>query len=261
MSTSVKLQPPSSVDGLREYRVALDLLTLPLRMSLSKFTNQGNIGKGRSVFVLPGFGASDATMFPLRYFLQQHGFEVFGWDLGTNKAGLDKKHNPNALSWDFEPPTPYKGEAGVAYLCDLMVDKVHRFYQQKQEKVVLIGWSLGGSIAREVARDLPEVVEHVITLGSPLIGGPKYTAAAKILAQRGLNLDWIEKEVNKRNTQPLKCKASSIVSPTDGVVGYAAARIPNDTNTQYIDVDVSHLGMGINQQVLKAVLRTLRKTD
>ena len=258
MNTNMTLQPPPIKNGFKEYRVALDLLTLPFRMSLLKLTRLEDVGKGRTVFVLPGFGASDKTMLPLRYFLEQHGFQTYGWGLGTNKAGMDIKHDPNSVSWTFELPTPYKGEAGVPLLCDAMVKKVREFHAETRKRVVLVGWSLGGSIAREVARDLPDIVEHVVTLGSPLIGGPKYTAAASILASKGLNLDWIEKEVNKRNKILLKCKSTSIVSPSDGVVGFSASIVPDDDVTRYIELDVSHLGMGINHKTLTAVLTELR---
>ncbi len=258
MNNEIILKAPPSRNGLKEYRVAFDLLSLPLRMSVLKLKRLENIGQGRNVFVLPGFGASDKTMYPLRYYLEKYGFKTFGWGLGINKAGMDIKHDPHAISWRLTPPTPYKGEAGVAFLCDAMVNTIKKFYLLTNEKVILVGWSLGGTIAREVARDLPNIVEHVITLGSPLIGGPKYTAAASILTKKGLNLDWIENEVSKRNMLPLTCKSTSIVSPSDGVVGYSASFVPNDKRTRYIELDVSHLGMGINHKTLSTILRELR---
>jgi len=258
MNSELNLHPPPSINGLKEYRVALDLLTLPLRLSCLKLQKPENVGKGRNVFVLPGFGASDTTMRPLRYFLQQHGFNTFGWGLGTNKAGMNLKHDPTLLSWQLEPPVPYNGEAGVPFLCDAMTEKIREFNSETNERVILVGWSLGGTIAREVARDLPDVVDHVITLGSPLIGGPKYTAAAKLLAKRGLDLDWIETLIEERNKRPITCKSSSIVSPSDGVVGYSASFVPQDDNTRYIELDIAHLGMGINSKAMALILEELR---
>jgi pimeloyl-ACP methyl ester carboxylesterase len=199
-------------------------------------------------------------MHPLRFYLEQHGFNTHGWELGTNKAGLNIKHNPHELSWDIVPPKPYNGEAGVPFLCDAMVNRVREFYTKTKKSVILVGWSLGGTIAREVARDLPEIVEHVVTLGSPLLGGPKYTAAATLLAKKGINLNWIENEVSIRNKIPLRCKSSSIISPTDGVVGFSAAKVPEDNTTRYIELDVSHLGMGINDKALATIVEELNYT-
>ena len=257
MNEHPPLSTPPSSNALLESRAALDLMTLPFRMTQLGLSSTENIGKGRRVCVLPGFGAGDGSMYPLRYFLEQHGFKTSGWGLGTNRAGLDRPHDPHAISWVADIPKPYNGEAGVPHLCDLMVEQVQKAHLKHGERIALVGWSLGGTIAREVARDLPDIVDHVVTLGSPLLGGPKYTAAAPLMAKRGLNLDWIEEEVNRRNQIPLQCKASAIFSPTDGVVDVSASKIPEDNNTQYIQVDVAHLGMGINSETLNYVLQAL----
>ena len=226
-------KPPVS-NTMMEYRAAFDFMTLPLRMTQLSLTPTENVGQGRRVCVLPGFGAGDGSMYPLRFFLEKHGFKTMGWGLGTNRAGIDRPHDPYAISWVADIPEPYNGEAGVPHLCDLMSERVKRSHAEHGEKIILIGWSLGGTIAREVARDLPEVVDHVVTLGSPLIGGPKYTAAAPLMAGRGLDLDWIEKEVEKRNQIPLQVEATAIFSPTDGVVGLSASQVPGDSDTNYI---------------------------
>ena len=139
-----------------------------------------------------------------------------------------------------------------------MVERVLEFHEQTGKQLALAGWSLGGSIAREVARDLPNIVTNVVTLGSPLIGGPKYTAAAGVLKNRGLDLDWIERQVDKRNKIPIRSKATAIVSPSDGVVDISASVIPHDETTTYVEVDVSHLGMGVNRKAMQSVLEALR---
>jgi pimeloyl-ACP methyl ester carboxylesterase len=61
------------------------------------------------------------------------------------------------------------------------------------------GWSLGGVIAREAAREAPSLIRHVVTIGSPVFGGPKYTALARIYRARGVDLDAIEKAINAPN--------------------------------------------------------------
>lgn len=258
MNTSNRLTPPSSSLTLLESRAALDWMSLPLRLAALRLYPCANIGEGRSVYLLPGFGASERSMYPLQFFLEKHGFNVYDWGLGVNKAGLDRSHDPENVSWEFPDSVPKNGETGVSHLCDLMVQKIQNQYEKSDESIALVGWSLGGTIAREVARDLPHIISHVVTLGSPLLGGPKYTAAAPILKKRGLDLDWIEREVNRRNRIPLQCKASAIVSPSDGVVDISASVIPNDQDTEYLKVNLPHLGMGINNRVFNLVLDALR---
>ena len=107
------------------------------------------------------------------------------------------------------------------------------------------------------SRDLPDAVEQVVTLGAPIIGGPKYTRAARYLRQRGLNLDWIEQEVARRNKKPIASKVSAIVSRSDGIVDWSASVDPADKSTQFIEKDLPHLGMGINQITMQLVLDEL----
>ena len=115
--------------------------------------------------------------------------------------------------------------------------------------VVLIGWSLGGFMAREVARDLPNVVERVITMGSPIIGGPKYTVAAPYFARWGQDLDWIELEIRSREERPITQPIHAIISKTDGIVDWQAAIDRHSPDVEHIEVDAAHLGMGFNQVI------------
>lgn len=258
LNSSFLSVPPASLRAL-ELRAAADVLALPLWMTRLASRNVTDVGQNRAVFVLPGFGASDRAMTPMRYFLRRHGFNPLEWGLGVNKAGLDLPHDPHMLSWDFDIPEKVAGETGVPYLCDQMVERVSRFCEEHSTTASLVGWSLGGTIAREVARDLPQYVDQVVTLGSPVIGGPKYTSAAGLLSKRGLNLDWIELEVERRNQKPIKPPVSAIISRTDGIVDWSASFLANDSTTRYITTDVSHLGMGINRRVMELVLQELTR--
>src|SRR5690349_10940523 len=99
-------------------------------------------GKPASGLVLPGLLASDSSTLPLRTFLRWLGYHVRGWDLGRN-------HGPT--------------EAVLAGLPRAVLDHAER----SGRPVSLIGWSLGGIYAREMARRHPRQVRQVITLGSP----------------------------------------------------------------------------------------------
>jgi pimeloyl-ACP methyl ester carboxylesterase len=211
------------------------------------------------VIVLPGFGAGELTMRPLRRYLQRHGFQAEDWGLGRNRAGLDIRHTLDDLGegWRPRPLEPYRREGGVAYLVDRMIERVRSRAEQTGEQVSLVGWSLGGTIAREVARDAPDAVRQVITLGSPLAGGPKYTAAGRALRERGLDVDWIEEQVLLRERNPVTVPITAVVSPTDAIVSYSAAQDRYSANVEHVELDVAHLGMGLNRKVWKLVLERL----
>ncbi len=252
-----ELAPPARSSLLRESRALVDLATMPLKL----FGPRGPSVAAEPVIVLPGFGAGERSMRPLRSFLSRHGLSAEDWGLGVNRAGLDRPHGLADLSpsWHPAPLPTYRGEGGVANLVDLMVERVQTRFEQLQRPIALVGWSLGGTIAREVARDAPHAVSQVITLGSPMIGGPKYTAAAAALRRRGLDIDWIEEQVMQRESRPVTVPITAIVSPTDGIVGYAAARDHYSERVEHIELDVSHVGMGFNSRVWDVVLAQLAK--
>ena len=96
--------------------------------------------------------------------------------------------------------------------------------------MVLVGWSLGGFIAREYAREHPQHVRQVITLGSPVIGGPRYTATARWYASQGFDLDELEQAVAARYANPLTVPITAIYSRRDGVVAWRNTRGVADAN-------------------------------
>jgi fermentation-respiration switch protein FrsA (DUF1100 family) len=211
------------------------------------------------LIVVPGFGSGDAYTAPLRHHLKQSGFRAEGWGLGTNRAGVDLPHTLDDLSdsWEFEAKPNYRGEGAVAYLCDRLKDRVQQRHAETGCRIALIGWSLGGYLAREAARDLPQIVDRVITMGSPVIGGPKYTAAADFFRRRHMDLDWIEAQILKRDKRPIEQPITAIFSKSDGIVSWRAAIDHHSKNVQHIEVDAAHLGMGFNPAIWSHVLEAL----
>ena len=118
------------------------------------------VAEGEPVMTLPGFGCGDSVMLNLRRQLRHAGFLDLPWRLGINTGD-------------------------VPGLLPRLVARVENLVAHHQQPLRLVGWSLGGYLAREVARERPDLVKHVITLGSPLKGGPKYTAAAALYKRRG----------------------------------------------------------------------------
>lgn len=216
-------------------------------------------GGGRRVVLVPGFGSDDRYLAPLRHYLNRAGFRAEGWGLGKNLAGTDLPHRQQDLPdhWQFDPKPDYRGEGGVPILCDRLTKRVRERFESEGARISLVGWSLGGYLAREVARDLPDIVDRVVTMGSPVVGGPKYTAAATIMRKRGLDLDWIEAQIPKREAKPIEQPITAIFSRSDAVVSWKAAIDRYSRNVRHIEVDAAHLGMGFNPTIWAHVLTAL----
>ncbi|MFK8054054.1 MAG: hypothetical protein AB8F65_13895 [Woeseiaceae bacterium] len=249
---------PSRWALLCESRAAIDIARMWGPLALSEVVKMSR-DEARLLIVVPGFGADDSSTVPMRRFLKNKGYRVEGWGLGRNLAGVNMPHTLNdlAASWDVEPRAEYNGEASVPYLCDRLTERVQTRATETGLPVTIIGWSLGGYLAREAARDLPAIVNQVITMGSPTIGGPKYTSAAKFFSSRAMDLDWIETEITKRENCPIQQPITLIYSKSDGVVGWTAAQDYYSANVETIEVNGAHLGLGFNPTVWRHVLTAL----
>lgn len=188
----------------------------------------------RTVIVLPGFGAHDASTLPLRGYLASRGHHVTGWGLGFNRGQVHE---------------------AVEYL----VDRVERRSERAGAPVVLVGWSLGGVIAREVARAHPAAVDRVVTFGSPVVGGPKYTIVARRFEELGIDLDEIEREVAARAVLPAEVAVTAMYSRHDGVVAWQACIDPVNAHVEHIEVSTTHLGLGINHDVWRITAERLAR--
>jgi pimeloyl-ACP methyl ester carboxylesterase len=121
------------------------------------------------------------------------------------------------------------------------------------ESVVLVGWSLGGYIAREYAREHPQGVRKIVTLGSPVIGGPRYTATAEWYRSKGHDLSEIERAIKDRYATPLRVPVTAIYSKRDGVVAWQACIDKWSPNVRHIEVSETHVGLGFAPRVLAIV--------
>lgn len=252
------LAPPDRRELLGEVRVVADAARMLGALALSSWRSPGD-RRGPLVILAPGFGSDGRYLAPLRRHLASLGFSAEDWGLGKNLAGVDIPHELDDLSdrWSFTPRAEYHGEAGVPLLVDRLFDRVRQRHAETGQTVALVGWSLGGYICREVARDLPEVVERVVTFGSPTRGGPKYTAAADLFRKRGMDLDWIEEEVAGRESNPIRQPVTAIYSRSDGIVDWRACIDHHSPNVRHVEVNAAHLGMGFNPAVWKQVYQAL----
>ena len=143
--------PPALWLTCTEYpRAALDLCLLPsLALPLLALAPKGD---GHPVIVLPGFATSDLSTFALRSFLGALGYDVRGWGLGRN----------------WGPRVTGPGQRRL-------IDRIAELHEQSGRSVTLVGWSLGGIMARKVAFRRPDLVRQVLSIGSPIKGEPRHT--------------------------------------------------------------------------------------
>jgi len=252
------LSPPRRASLLLESRTAIDLARMVAPL-VSVQLRRAPVRNRARVVVVPGFGSDDRYTAPLRHYLNRLGYRAEGWGLGKNMAGVDLPHRLEDLSpgWQFAQKENYRGEGSVPFLADRLAQRVRERHASVKEPIALIGWSLGGYLAREVARDLPDKVSQVITMGSPTIGGPKYTAAAPFFRKRGMDLDWIEEQISRREERPIRQPITAIFSRSDGVVSWRAAIDHHSENVTHVEVSAPHLGMGFNPTIWRHIVEAL----
>ena len=192
-------------------------------------------GDGHAVIVFPGLAAGDFSTILLRNFLRAQGYDAYGWDLGLNfgpREGVIRKG----------------------------IERVQQIHQDTGRKVSLIGWSLGGIYAREFAKALPDAVRSVITLGTPFTGNPKATNAWRLYEfASGHKLDDPEMLAHLREAPPVP--TTSIFSRSDGVVAWPLSLQEEATHAENIEVQASHIGLGMNPAALYAMADRLSQPD
>lgn len=180
-------------------------------------------GDGHPVIVFPGLAATDGSTFPLRRYLDTLNYDTSGWNQGPN----------------------FGARAGVLESCKRQVmDAV----QQSGQKASLIGWSLGGVYARELAKLLPDQVRSVITLGTPFSGTPRSTNAWRIYElTSGRRVEHESGRYDLPAAPPVP--TTSLYSRTDGIVawqGSLQAPCARNPHTENVEVLASHIGIGLN---------------
>jgi pimeloyl-ACP methyl ester carboxylesterase len=188
-------------------------------------------GDGGPVIDIPGWRAPESSMAPLRAYLRRLGHDARTWGFGTNLG------NPQR-----------DAERMSRRVADLSLENGRR--------VGLVGWSLGGVIAREVAREVPEHVACVITYGTPIIGGPMHTVAAGSYEPGfGDHVDEILDELNA--SRPIRVPILSIFSRRDGIVSWQACIDRASPQVRHVEVGSTHIGLGIDPDVWLLVAREL----
>ena len=216
--------PPSALLALTEaHRAAAEAITLVLSR---KIVDKAPRGDGHPVMVLPGFLGADGYNAAFRRYLTRLGYAVHGWGQGRNLG-------------------PQEGSLEAL---KARIDKLHERYQGP---VSLVGHSLGGIFARELAREMPQKVRQVISLGSPF-GEGRLTGSYPSKLFMALNPpDDLPIEQDELHLAP-PVPTTAIFSRGDGVVNWVTTRHGQGSGhaqSQNIRVRGSHCGMTLNPAI------------
>ena len=233
-----RTDPPSPLLALSELpRAVFELGTMPFALPVLMTAPRGD---GHPVLVLPGFTTTDRSTGVLRRYLKSLGYDVHAWELGRNLG-------PRAIG--------QQGEKLIARL-----DAIHAM---TGKTVSIVGWSLGGILARQLSRRRPDVVRQVITLGSPFAGDPRSTNVWRLyelMSGQRLKDPDTRAQLSESFLAP-PVPSTAIYSKTDGIVAWQSCVEPSSPTTDNIEVPGSHCGLGVNPIVLYAVADRLAQPE
>ncbi|MGB0907679.1 MAG: esterase/lipase family protein [Maricaulaceae bacterium] len=233
MTHKYKHRAPSlistSLEGRWVMEFAAHYLLKPLLRRLPK-------GDGHTVIVFPGFLTSETSTIPMRRLLNELGYDARDWGLGRNLQ--------------FNESVEQRMGAMVAAAAE-----------ETGERVSLVGWSLGGVFAREIARVMPEKVRCVISLGSPITGA-RHAALARPIFEfmNGKPEPETTKRIDKMYLAP-PVPTTAVYSKTDGIVHWHGAIQEEGEQAENIRVPASHMGMGTNPLVMHILADRLSQAE
>jgi triacylglycerol esterase/lipase EstA (alpha/beta hydrolase family) len=195
-------------------------------MSLPRLAARPRPSVGRTVVLVPGFGADDFSFAFLRRFLRQQG------------------HDPHAVGLG-------RISDDILALAARVADRAADVAARSNGPVALVGWSIGGILSREAARDHPDVIDQVITMGTPVEGGPSYTSLAWRYSETR-KAD-IRAQIEERSRTPIAVPVTALWSRNDGVVTAEACIDHRSPTVEHIEVQCTHLGFGVDPTVFSIV--------
>lgn len=224
--------PPFSMNrgvGTRvEAGGALEWMRLLFRWSSLRGAPRGS---QRPTVLVPGFQSPEVALSPLCWWLRSIGHAAQTWGRGTNRGHVEK----DVLG---------------------MLPVVQRLAEEAGRPVALVGWSLGGVISRELAREAPDAVDRVVTFGSPVVGGPTYTQAASAYGPE-LCARAAERSARREQERPLSLPLTVIFTRLDGIVSWPACIDRVSPGARHVEVSSRHISMGIDPDLWRIVAEAL----
>jgi len=194
-------------------------------------------GRGQVVLVIPGLGTSGLSTMTLRRFLRHAGYRTYDWGLGRNvgpRGGID--------SW-------------LARMEERLVDISRK---HRGARVHLVGWSLGGIYARELAKRRADLVRQVVTLGSPLSGDPDATNGKLLYRLLAGGSSAMDEALLERVRVAPAVPCTSLYSRIDGVVAWESSRLDDEDGQRAFEIrGVSHLGLVSDPRALRALAQVM----
>jgi len=217
--------PPLGLFALEQARALRDLAAFGARRALRSKVRRGD---GHPVLVLPGFLAGDFSTAPLRGFLRDLCYDARGWKLGINRG-----------------PT--------AALRKQLEARLLHLAERHGRSVSLVGWSLGGIYARELARAHPDRVRIVVTLGSPFRDISATHATRLVTLRPGGPSLGAAHAMRAFLRQPIPVPSTSIYSRNDGIVHWQSCLEDDGPRRENVELSCSHTGMGFHPKALTVI--------
>ena len=215
-------------------RLLLNELAWPVLPLRRWFESSGEVAAAkhpRTVMLLPGFGAHPIRMRWMARELEKAGHTVKRWGLGYNFGATEDRFA--------------KVERRLISL-----------YEKANEPIVLVGWSLGGVMARELAKLHPEKVAKVVTMGSPFSGSPRANNGWRAYqAIAGHRVD--EPEIDTVVSEKPPVETVALWSPRDGIVHPRSACGRAGERDRAIALRCTHMGFVLTREAVSAVLSEL----
>ncbi len=224
--------PPSWLKLALEARAPVEFFAGLVSLTLTGHLPRGD---GQPILVFPGLAASDTSSLLLRQFARRLGYPAYGWAQGFN---VGPRH-------------------GVLAGCRERLAEIAAKYGRR---VSLIGWSLGGVYAREVAKLHPDLVRQVITLGAPFAGHPRSSHAYplfKLLSGHRIE----DPHLLARLREPPPVPTTSIYSRSDGIVPWQASVQTHGERVENVELAASHFGIGFNPLALYVIADRLAQSE
>lgn len=226
---------PSRLLMMLESRAIYDAASMIPMFRLQRFLPQGD---NHPVLVLPGFLASSRSTGPLRQFIADLGYRAHRWKLGYNMGYSFKLHYG-------------------------MRERVTELVDRYGEKISLVGWSLGGVYARELAREMPDIVRQVISMGSPFRGHPSSSNVHRIFDMISeVPYSKIPQDFLQHMAVPPPPPTTALYTRGDGIVAWqSTVELSDRDDVENIHVGGSHLGLGFNPRALVAIADRLAQPE
>lgn len=225
--------PRRLLTALELPRVAVEMAAL---LPAHRWLTKRPVGEGQPVICLPGFSAGDSSTMILRRYLKRWGYDARPWGLGQNMNPADMR--------SFDDVRRARDA-----LLEQLLERLRQIFDETGEQVSLLGWSLGGLMARWFASHHPELVRQIITLGTPF-GDPRDVVVYRLMERFSHSpmsdedfAEWIAMcEAPLPDDLPL----SIVYSRSDGFVSPRIATHRATDSIENIHVPCSHVGFTLN---------------